>query len=57
MLVIDENMPRGKWPLGRIVKTFPGNDERIRVVEVKTKNSTLIRPITKLVLLEEVRKL
>ena len=53
VLVIDENMPRGKWPLGRIVKTFPGNDERIRVVEVKTKNSTLIRPIRKLVLLEE----
>ena len=48
VLVIHENMPRGKWPLGRIVKTFPGNDK------VKTKNSTLIRPITKLVLLEEV---
>ena len=29
------------------------NDERIWVVEVKTKNSTLTRLITKLVLLEE----
>jgi len=23
VLVIDENMPRGKWPLGRIMNTIP----------------------------------
>ena len=53
ILVFDDYMPRVNWPLGRIVKIFPGNDERVLVVEVKTKNSTLIIPITKLVLLKE----
>lgn len=53
VLVIDENMPRGERPLGRILNTFLGNDERVRVVEVKTKNSRLRRPIMKLILLEE----
>ena len=53
VLIVDEKSPRGKWLLGRILKIFPGDDQRVRVAEVKTKNSTLVRPISKLVLLEE----
>jgi hypothetical protein len=44
---------RGHWPLGKITKTFPGDDGAVRVVEVKTKNSVLRRPIHKLCMLEE----
>ena len=54
VLVVDDNSPRGRWLLGRVCKTFPGHDNRVRVVEVKTKNGTLVRPISKLCLLEEV---
>ena len=53
VLLVDENYPRGRWLLGRVMKIFPGHDQRVRVAEVKTKNSTLVRPISKLVLLEE----
>ena len=53
VLIVDEKSPRGRWLLGRILKIFPGYDQRVRVAEVKTKNSTLVRPISKLVLLEE----
>lgn len=38
------------WPMGRIVKTFPGPDGRVRVAEVKmgSKNKTYVRSYTKL---------
>ena len=53
-LVVDDNSPRGRWLLGRVCKTFPGHDHRVHVVEVKTKNGTLVRPISKLCSLVEV---
>ena len=53
VLVLDNNSPRGRWLLGRVIKTFPGRDGKVRVAEIKTKNSTLTRPISKLCLLEE----
>ncbi|XP_068735362.1 uncharacterized protein [Montipora capricornis] len=53
VLIVDEKCPRGRWLLGRVLKIFPGDDQRVRVAEVKTKSSTLVRPISKLVLLEE----
>ena len=46
-------MPRSHWPLGRILKTFPGSDGRVRMAEVKTPNGTLMRPAAKLCMLEE----
>jgi len=55
-LVVDDNSLRGRWLLGRVVKTFPGHDHRVRVAEIKTKNGTLVRPISKLCLLEEAVK-
>ena len=53
VLVVTENAPRGHWLLGRVTKVFPGKDDLVRTAEVKTKNSTLLRPISKLCLLEE----
>ena len=32
--VMSTDTPRGKWPLGRIVKLFPGKDNKVRVVDV-----------------------
>lgn len=52
VVVVDENAPRGQWLLGRIVRVFPGKDGFVRSAEVKTKHSTLHRPIRKLCLLE-----
>ena len=53
VLVVDNNSPQGRWLLGRVIKTFPGRDGKVRVAEIKMKNSTLTRPISKLCLLEE----
>jgi hypothetical protein len=53
VLVADKGTPRGKWSLARVTRVFPGRDGRVRTVEVKTKDTTFIRPITTLCLLEE----
>ena len=53
VLVSDYAVPRGYWPLGKIVKVFPGHDNVVRSAEVKTKFGVMKRPVTKLALLEE----
>ena len=46
VLVVDDAVPRGSWPLGRIVRV-------VRSAEVKTKFGVMKRPVTKLALMEE----
>ena len=53
VLVVDKTVPRSRWLLGRVTKVFPGEDSRVRTAEVKAKDSSLTRPVTKLCLLEE----
>jgi len=52
ILISEDNIPRGKWKLGKIVDTFPGKDGRIRTVRVQTKKGMLNRPVQILHLLE-----
>ena len=52
VIMIDDNTPRGYWPLGRITQVFLGSDGRVRSAAVKTKSGTYVRPATKLCLLE-----
>ena len=52
VLIMDENSPRGSWPLGLVIDTSIGRDGLVRSVKVKTKSTQLVRPVTKLVLLE-----
>ena len=47
VLISEDNIPRGKWKLGKIVDTFPGKDGRIRTVRVQTKKGMLNRPVQK----------
>ena len=53
VLLLDENLPRSSWPLGRILEVFPNqNDGLVWSVKVKTRTSVLMRPIDKIVLSE-----
>ncbi len=54
VLVIDQNTPRNEWLLGRVIRPISSKDGLVRSVEIKTKDTTLIRPITKICLVERV---
>ncbi|EFP10192.1 hypothetical protein CRE_01450 [Caenorhabditis remanei] len=43
VMIKDEQLPRGKWQLGRITKLCPGKDEIVRAVEIKTKTRNKIK--------------
>ncbi|XP_043502336.1 uncharacterized protein LOC122524254 [Polistes fuscatus] len=51
VLLTDERLPPGKWPMARVLKLLPGEDGLTRVVSLKTATTTLTRPIAKLAVL------
>lgn len=52
VLVIEPNLPRGHWQLGRILEIHTGKDGHVRVARVKVGQKSMTRPITKLCPLE-----
>lgn len=48
VLLREENLPPACWKLGRVIATHAGADGLVRVVTLKTANSTFKRPVTKL---------
>ena len=52
VLVIEQNVPIGDWPLGRIIAVNCGRDGLARFAKDVTMRSTLVRPVSKLCLLE-----
>ena len=36
VLLTEKAIPRGKWPLGRVVEVMPSRDGLVRTVRVKT---------------------
>ena len=51
VVITNDNSFTNHWPMGLILKTYPGKDGLVRAVDVKTSNTTLQRPIAKLALL------
>ena len=51
VLLQDDKLVPTRWPLGRIIKTYPGKDSLVRVVDIKTSHGVYKRPITKVALL------
>ncbi|XP_026688312.1 uncharacterized protein LOC103522259 [Diaphorina citri] len=52
VLIGDDNTKRINWPLGRIVKLIAGADNHVRVVQLRTKNGILTRPVQRVYPLE-----
>lgn len=48
VLVIEDNLPPLAWKYGKVVKTYPGEDLLVRVVDVKTASGVFERSISKL---------
>ncbi|XP_071827786.1 uncharacterized protein [Apostichopus japonicus] len=51
VMLSDPNTVRGNWTLGRVIHVYPGSDNKIRNVKVKTAKGVYSRPITKIVII------
>lgn len=51
VILAEDNTPPSQWAIGKIIKTYPGPDDLIRVVDVRTNYKVFRRPIHKLGLL------
>lgn len=49
MLMKEDNLSPLEWRRGRILKTYPGDDNIVRVVDVRTSTGVLTRSLSKLV--------
>ena len=52
VLIISTDTSSGNWPLGRVIKVYPGKDRRVCVIKIQVGDGILIRPVTKLCPLE-----
>ena len=52
VLIIGEDKARGSWKMAEVVQLYPGKDDLVRVVDVKSADGVVAkRPVTKLILL------
>lgn len=51
VLVSDETTVRSQWPMAIVEETVPSTDGRVRKIKVRTQDTTLERPIHKVVLI------
>nr|XP_027215199.1 uncharacterized protein LOC113808079 [Penaeus vannamei] len=53
VLALDERLPRGTWPLARVIEVMCDSDGHVRSAKLKTVSGEYIRPISKICLLLE----
>ena len=56
VVLVIEDTHQNLWHLERVLEAYRGDDGHVRSVLLKTKNSVITRPITKICLLEMVRE-
>ena len=49
VMIKEDNTPPMCWPLDRIMQTIDGNDNIVRVIQMKTQTGVYIRPISRLI--------
>ena len=49
VLMMDETLPRGQWPLGKVAEVTKDQKGLVRQVVVRRGTSTFRRPVSKLV--------
>lgn len=55
VMLVDLQSPHSFWQIGKVVNVFPGADDRVRMAEVQIKNNFYSRPITRPIVLPEIR--
>ena len=52
ILVASDDQKRLNWPLARVFQVISGNDEVPRTAKLKTATGKLVRPVQRLIILE-----
>jgi hypothetical protein len=52
VVMFEENHPRKYWKKAIVTEVFPGKDNVVRTVMLKTENGFLKRPVTKIAVLD-----
>lgn len=48
-MIIDPQLPRALWPIGKVTNTYAGADNHIHTAEVQVKGQTYLWPVARLV--------
>ena len=54
VMLVDPQLPRALWPIGRVVKVHPSADGHVRSADVKIKDKIYTRPVARLVILPAI---
>lgn len=54
VMVMEPQLPRGLWTIGKVTRLFPSEDGRIRTVKVNINGKPYIRPVARLIPLPPV---
>ena len=54
VMIVDPQLPRALWPVGKITKVFPGADGLVRTAEIKVRDRTYVRLVSRLIRLPAV---
>ncbi|XP_042610577.1 uncharacterized protein LOC109111550 [Cyprinus carpio] len=49
VLIVDPQLPRALWPVGKVTQVFPGVDGRVRTASVDVKGKTYTRVLARLI--------
>lgn len=54
VMMIDYQLPRALWPVGKVVTIYPGSDGRVRSAEIEVKHKHYHRPVSRLITLPAI---
>ena len=54
VMVMDPQLPRALWPVGRITRVLPSKDSRVRTAEVMVGNKSYVRSVSRLIKLPAI---
>ena len=56
VLIVDKALPRGAWCMGRVIEIYPDSNGLVRTARMRTKHLVVLRPISKLCLIDSNNK-
>lgn len=54
VMLVDPQLPRALWPIGRVIKVHTSVDGHVRSADVKIKDKIYTRPVARLVILPAI---